>query len=529
MPAKRAPKCKLPAPLPEGHILKDLEGKEWRLGRKIGEGGFALIYLASPQVARPVEDKAAIHVIKVEYHENGPLFSELKFYQRATKSGDIKKWIQKNGLRYLGIPGYWGTGMTEHGKKSYRFMVIDRLGSDFQTILAQNKLPKETILQIGIHVLEVLEYMHENEYVHADIKAANLMLGFRNPDEVYLADYGLSYRYCPEGTHKPYKDNPKKGHNGTIEFTSLDAHRGAAPSRRGDLEILGYCLLQWLCGKLPWEQQVKDPAAVQSAKTKLMDGLPDSVLQLAPSKSITWEIAQYLTCVCKLTYDGKPEYEALKEILEGGIKPYGTVVKEPLKLSAAGWNSSNDIAVDLPTSSPKPVKQRVPKTNEREGTATVNGGYVNVRDVLEKMPGPNQGSMPKSACTVDGRPVNCTPTVNGIKEHPKCNGLLHAVNKPLQPVAFSQWALPAHARLDNSTEREETYLTTNCTPLLKSSRRISEEFEDDRDGRLYRYSQQKAHDNVTDVSDKPCTLQLAFGASATVFLLVAVFWALFYL
>lgn len=44
--------------------------------------------------------------------------------------------------------------------------------------------------------------------------------------QVYLADYGLSYRYCPDGAHKEYKENPKKGHNGTIEYTSLDAHKG---------------------------------------------------------------------------------------------------------------------------------------------------------------------------------------------------------------------------------------------------------------------------------------------------------------
>ena len=53
-------------------------------------------------------------------------------------------------------------------------------------------------------------------------------------------------------------------HDGTIEFTSIDAHDGASkhneistcidclfvgPSPRGDLEILGYCLLQWSCGR----------------------------------------------------------------------------------------------------------------------------------------------------------------------------------------------------------------------------------------------------------------------------------------
>lgn len=51
-------------------------------------------------------------------------------------------------------------------------------------------------------------------------------LSFHYLLQVYLADYGLSYRYCPNGEHKDYKENPKKGHNGTIEYTSIDAHRG---------------------------------------------------------------------------------------------------------------------------------------------------------------------------------------------------------------------------------------------------------------------------------------------------------------
>lgn len=51
-------------------------------------------------------------------------------------------------------------------------------------------------------------------------------------------------------------------------FFSPPPHSVLAPSRRGDLEILGYCMLQWLCGKLPWEHNLKDPVAVQAAKTK---------------------------------------------------------------------------------------------------------------------------------------------------------------------------------------------------------------------------------------------------------------------
>ncbi|XP_063731409.1 serine/threonine-protein kinase VRK1-like isoform X2 [Eleginops maclovinus] len=311
-PKKRA----LPKPLPEGFLLTDSEKKNWRLGKIIGQGGCGLIYLASRDVDRPVAADSDF-VIKLEYHENGPLFSELKFYQRSAKAESMQKWKAKRNLDFLGIPTYWGSGLAEYNDLRYRFMAMDRLGSDLQKILEHSggRLKKATVLQLGRGLVDILEYIHENEYVHADIKAANLMLGCRDPEQVYLADYGLSYRYCPEGVHKEYKENPKKGHNGTIEYTSLDAHKGLAPSRRGDLQILGFCLLHWLCGSLPWEKLLKYPTKVQEAKASLMDNLPDSVLQLSVRGASTDEVEAFLSYVKALDYQEKPNYQLLKHLL----------------------------------------------------------------------------------------------------------------------------------------------------------------------------------------------------------------------
>ena len=44
--------------------------------------------------------------------------------------------------------------------------------------------------------------------------------------EVYLVDYGLAYRYMADGVRKAYKEDKKRTHDGTIEFTSRDAHHG---------------------------------------------------------------------------------------------------------------------------------------------------------------------------------------------------------------------------------------------------------------------------------------------------------------
>ncbi|KAK9412203.1 serine/threonine-protein kinase VRK2 [Crotalus adamanteus] len=335
MPPKKHKKNNLPDPLQEGIILMDTHKQNWRLGSMIAYGGFGLVYLASPCLDVPVEDNA-VHVIKVEYLENGPLFSELKFYQRAAKQEHIKKWMKLKQLIFLGIPVFLGSGQVKHLGKSYRFMVMERLGEDLQTIFERKgrTFDKETVLQIGMQVLDVLEYIHENEYVHGDIKAANLLLGYKNPHKVYLADYGLAYRYCPSGNHKEYQENPKRGHNGTMEFTSIDAHRGVAPSRRGDLEILGYCMLQWMCRSLPWEQNLKHPEAVQAAKTKLLDELPDSVTRWAPAGENCGEIANFLKNVSNLAYDEKPQYEILRKILLNDLEQKGICYKETLDLTS---------------------------------------------------------------------------------------------------------------------------------------------------------------------------------------------------
>ncbi|NXG00299.1 VRK2 kinase, partial [Sakesphorus luctuosus] len=373
MPPKGAGRGKLPVPLPRDMILKDTEGKAWRLGSQIGQGGFGLIYLASSQTHVPVQDDA-VHVIKVEYLENGPLFSELKFYQRAAKQEHIRKWMNLKKIRCLGIPVFWGSGLAEYKGKSYRFMVMERLGEDLQRIFQDcgGTFKKETVLQLGARMLDTLEYIHENEYVHGDIKAANLLLGYTNPHEVYLADYGLAYRYCPNGNHKQYQENPRKGHNGTIEFTSIDAHKGVAPSRRGDLEILGYCMLQWLCGKLPWEQNLKDPVAVQTAKTKLMDELPGSVMKWDSSGSSCREIAKFLACVSGLAYDEKPRYEELKRILLDGLKGRGMRYDGPLEFSMAACTGNHCSAKGAKVCPPKPP----PKPAQHKGKKMEGGENI---------------------------------------------------------------------------------------------------------------------------------------------------------
>lgn len=344
-PAKR----KLAEEFPPGEVLTDTGKKSWKLGAPIGQGGFGLIYLADENSAKPVGSDAP-YVIKVEPSDNGPLFSELKFYMRAAKPELIQSWARSRKLKSLGVPRYWGSGLHDKGGRKYRFMVIDRLGTDLQKKFEESgkRFPRKLVLQLGLRMLDTLEYIHEHEYVHADIKASNLMLSNRDPNQVYLVDYGLAYRYCPEGVVKEYKEDPKRCHDGTIEFTSIDAHKGATPSRRGDLEILGYCMVQWLCGQLPWEDKRQDPIYIRDSKIRCRDNVSEFMTKCFSSQDKPDELQRFMEEVKKLDYCDKPPYDALRSILQAGLKTIQA--KDDGKLEFSTVNGS--------TSAPKATKRK---------------------------------------------------------------------------------------------------------------------------------------------------------------------------
>lgn len=94
--------------------------------------------------------------------------------------------------------------------------------------------------------------LHKEKYVHRDIKPENFVIGTDgNHHTVYLIDFGLSKKYVDEkGDHINFVEN--KGLVGTARYTSINSHLGSEQSRRDDLESLGYVLLYFVKGFLPW-------------------------------------------------------------------------------------------------------------------------------------------------------------------------------------------------------------------------------------------------------------------------------------
>ncbi len=96
--------------------------------------------------------------------------------------------------------------------------------------------------------------MHGKSFIHRDIKPDNFLVGLENNSNlIYLIDYGLAKRFEDRRTRKhiQYRDN--KSLTGTLRYASLNTHLGMESSRRDDLESVGFVLIYFARGQLPWQ------------------------------------------------------------------------------------------------------------------------------------------------------------------------------------------------------------------------------------------------------------------------------------
>jgi len=330
----------LPEPVPIGIILSDLMQNRWKIGKSIGVGGFGEIYSAEHLNEGISAKSASNYVVKVEPHSNGPLFVETNFYLRATRKESIEHWKQERGVVHLGVPRVEGSGSFRLRGKKFRFLVIPRYGTDLQTLLDQSgsTLSVDTACSIAKQVIDSYEYIHSKGYVHKDCKGSNILFinrGSTVPEvtkhtpmrKICLVDYGLVSKYVQEGgLHKPYRIDERSAHEGTLEYTSRDAHLGCV-SRRGDLEVLFYCLIEWLGGKLPWDQpQQPHPKEIHKSKISAFQNI-DKFLEKSFSdgsediKVPPQFLNRMMNYIEDLAFEEKPDYNYTRSIFQKETGP----------------------------------------------------------------------------------------------------------------------------------------------------------------------------------------------------------------
>lgn len=276
-------------------------GKKFRIGRKIGSGSFGDIYLGTnvisgEEIAIKLENVKAKHP-QLEY--------EAKVY-KALSGG-------------VGIPfvRWYGT------ECDYNAMVMDLLGPSLEDLFnyCNRKFTYKTVLLLADQLICRIEYIHARCFIHRDIKPDNFLMGIgRRGSQVNVIDFGLAKKYRDPRTHAhiPYREN--KNLTGTARYASVNTHLGIEQSRRDDLESLGYVLIYFCRGSLPW--QGLKAATKRQKYDRIMEKkmtIPNDVL----TKGLPDKFLEYMNYVKNLRFDDKPNYLFLRNLFRDLFKSEG--------------------------------------------------------------------------------------------------------------------------------------------------------------------------------------------------------------
>ena len=159
-----------------------------------------------------------------------------------------------------------------------------------------------------------IEFIHSRNYIHRDIKPDNFLIGLgKKKQQIYIIDFGLAKRFRDPktGLHIPYLDG--KSLTGTARYASINTHLGIEQSRRDDLESLGYVLIYFLRGELPW--QGMKARTMREKYEKIMEKKIASPIETL-CKGFPEELAMFINYTRDLKFDDRPDYGYLRRLLK---------------------------------------------------------------------------------------------------------------------------------------------------------------------------------------------------------------------
>lgn len=192
---------------------------------------------------------------------------------------------------------------------------MDILGPSLEDLFnfCSRKFTLKTVLMLADQMLARIEFVHSCNFLHRDIKPDNFLIGLgrKKLNQVYIIDFGLAKKYRDSKTHRHIPYLEQKSLTGTARYASINTHLGIEQSRRDDLESLGFVLMYFNRGNLPWQglraKHKKDK--YNKISEKKMSTPIDALCKHFPN-----EFGQYINYCRALRFDDKPDYAYLRRL-----------------------------------------------------------------------------------------------------------------------------------------------------------------------------------------------------------------------
>lgn len=198
--------------------------QQFNLLNVLGKGAFGEVWIANHH---------KIGNVAIKFSKND---------QSAKRELEIYKLIEARETILFGIkpiPAIHSCGNISE----LSWLAMDLLGPSLDDIHQKlGGFTIETILMMGIKMLNSVEYLHRCGIVHGDIKGDNFALSATNPQNIVIFDFGLAREF----------GNTEADFHGSVLYASIATHEYKPVQAKDDIESLGYLLADYY-KPLPWQ------------------------------------------------------------------------------------------------------------------------------------------------------------------------------------------------------------------------------------------------------------------------------------
>ncbi|ORX63111.1 Pkinase-domain-containing protein [Hesseltinella vesiculosa] len=254
---------------------EDAAEAHFQLGNCIGKGQFGSVYRALDLATGEV---VAIKRLKLEDDDHD---------EEITKEVELLKNLSHvNVIQYVGV--------IQNKSNVNIILEYAENGSLSSTLRAFGAFPEKLVASFCVKILNGLEYLHANDVVHCDLKAANILT--TKTGDVKLTDFGVALNL----KIKPAADDPTV--NGTPNWMAPEVIELKGASSKSDIWSLGCTLIELVTGKPPYADLISMSAMFRIVEDEYPP-LPDSISE---------DMRDFLICCFQKDPSARPSAEQLK-------------------------------------------------------------------------------------------------------------------------------------------------------------------------------------------------------------------------
>jgi len=207
--------------------------------------------------------------------------------------------------------------------------VTECLGPNLKKLflLMDKQFSIPTIAMIAIQVLNTLEYIHGHDYVCCNIMPKEILISLHKKSlTLFITDYKQARKV--KSGRLTTTDNVSHTANKAIlnKFSSVNLHLGLPPSKKDDLESLGYILVYFFKGGNLFEKKVK--VSTKEEKIKYHEQQKLTLIPETFCQGLPQEMISYMTHIKSMQTNQaneKIDYDYLRKLFRNLFNKYGSM------------------------------------------------------------------------------------------------------------------------------------------------------------------------------------------------------------